>query len=53
MTNQKFIHFSRIALLVAGISTLFWWLALAVFVPFEGIETGYLNLVKDASWLKI
>jgi hypothetical protein len=51
MTIQKFIRFSGIALLVAGISTLLWWLGLAVFIPLEGIETGYLNLVKDGDWL--
>jgi len=47
MTLQKFIRFGGKALLLAGILILMWWLGLAIFFPFEGIETGCLNLVKD------
>jgi hypothetical protein len=45
---QKFIRFAGKALLLAGILVLLWWLALAIFLPLEGMETGYLNLAKDA-----
>lgn len=45
---QKFIRFGGKALLLAGILILLWWLALAIFLPLEGMETGYLNFVKDA-----
>ncbi len=44
---QKFIRFGGKALLLAGILILMWWLGQAIFFPFEGMETGYLNLVKD------
>jgi len=51
MTTHKFIRFGGIALLMAGIFVLFWWLGLAIFFPLEGMETSYLNLVKDSDWL--
>jgi len=51
MSIQKFIRFGGKALLLAGILILLWWLGLAIFFPLEGMETGYLNLVKDADWL--
>ena len=47
MTIQKFIRFGGKALLLAGILILLWWLGLAIFFLLEGMETGYLNLVKD------
>ena len=53
MTLQKFIRFGGKALLLAGILILMWWLGLAIFFPLEGMETGFLNLVKDADWLWI
>ncbi len=44
---QQLIRFGGKALLLAGILTLLWWLGLAIIFPLEGVETGYLNLVKD------
>ncbi len=47
MTLQKIIRYGGKALLLAGILILMWWLGLAIFFPLEGMETGFLNLVKD------
>jgi hypothetical protein len=51
MTTQKFIQFTGIALSAAGIFLLVWWIGLGMLMPLEGMETGYLNLVKDSDWL--
>ncbi len=53
MNLNSFIRLSGVALIKAGILLLIWWLGLGIFMPTEGIDIGFQNMVVDGNWLWI